>query len=107
MRKVREVLRLKHALGIIERPIAEVVGAGKSAVGEYIRRARVLGLTWPLPDGLDDAELERPYLACFSVGRSSSPFPHCRCPLPTASGNQETRSETPQPIVNHDLPRTT
>jgi len=59
MRKVREVLRLKHALGMSERLIAEAVGAGKSAVGEYIRRARVIGLTWPLPDGLDDAELER------------------------------------------------
>src|SRR5207302_735050 len=52
MRKVREVLRLKHALGMSERLIAEAVGAGKSAVGEYIRRARVIGLTWPLPDWL-------------------------------------------------------
>ncbi len=33
MRKVREVLRLKHALGMSERLIAEAVGAGKSAVG--------------------------------------------------------------------------
>jgi DNA-directed RNA polymerase specialized sigma24 family protein len=39
MPKVREVLRLKHALGMRERLIAEAVGAGKSAVGEYIRRA--------------------------------------------------------------------
>src|SRR6266700_4086710 len=49
MRKVREVLRLKHALGMSERLIAEAVGAGNSAVGEYIRRARVIGLTWPVP----------------------------------------------------------
>ena len=35
------------------------VGVGKTAVGEYLRRARVIGLAWPLPDGMDDAELER------------------------------------------------
>ena len=41
MRKVREVLRLKHALGMSERLIADAVGVGKTAVGEYLRRARV------------------------------------------------------------------
>src|SRR6266699_3753617 len=77
MRKVREVLRLKHALGMSERLIAEAVGAGKSAVGEYIRRARVIGLTWPVPDGLDDAELERRLFSPpgFHVG-PTKPQPH-------------------------------
>src|SRR3977135_1579943 len=77
MRKVREVLRLKHALGMSERLIAEAVGAGKSAVGEYIRRARVIGLTWPLPDGLDDAELERRLVTPpgFHIG-PTKPQPH-------------------------------
>ena len=59
MRKVREVLRLKHALGMSERLIADAVGVGKTAVGEYLRRCRVIGLGWPLPDGMDEAELER------------------------------------------------
>ena len=59
MRKVREVLRLKHALGMSERLIADAVGVGKTAVGEYLRRARVIGLAWPLPEGMDEAELER------------------------------------------------
>jgi transposase len=59
MRKVREVLRLKHALGMSERLIADAVGIGKTAVGEYLRRARVIGLAWPLPEGMDEAELER------------------------------------------------
>ena len=77
MRKVREVLRLKHALDMSERLIAEAVGAGKSAVGEYIRRARVIGLTWPLPDGLDDAELERRLFTPpgFHIG-PTKPQPH-------------------------------
>ena len=39
MRKVREVLRLKHALGMSYRQISEATGVGKTAVGEYVRRA--------------------------------------------------------------------
>ncbi len=59
MRKVREVLRLRHALGVSERQIALTTGLSRSTVGEYLRRAAVIGITWPVPDGLDDAELER------------------------------------------------
>ena len=59
MRKVREVLRLKHALGASKRQIAVSVGVSRSTIGEYLRRAAVVGITWPVPEGLDDAELER------------------------------------------------
>ena len=40
MRKVREVLRLKHALGMSYRKISEATGAGKTQAAEYVRRAR-------------------------------------------------------------------
>ena len=50
MRKVREVLRLRHALGVSERQIAITVGVSRSTVGEYLRRAAVIGITWPVPD---------------------------------------------------------
>jgi transposase len=59
MRKVREVLRLRHALGVSERQIAITTGVSRSTVGEYLRRAAVVGITWPVPEGLDDAALER------------------------------------------------
>ena len=59
MRKVREVLRLRHALGVSERQIAVTIGVSRSTVGEYLRRAAVIGITWPVPEGLDDVELER------------------------------------------------
>lgn len=59
MRKVREVLRLKHALGLSYRAISEATGIGKTGVGEYIRRAEVIGITWPVPGDVDDATLER------------------------------------------------
>ena len=59
MRKIRDVLRLTHALGMSRRLVGEATGIGKTAVGEYVRRAAVAGLSWPIPDEIDDAELER------------------------------------------------
>src|SRR5437016_5738751 len=59
MRKIRDVLRLTHALGMSRRLVGEATGIGKTAVGEYVRRAAVAGLGWPIPDEIDDAELER------------------------------------------------
>ena len=45
MRKVRDVLRLKHTLGMSLRQISEATGIGKTVVGEYVRRAGVIGIT--------------------------------------------------------------
>ena len=59
MRKIREALRLTHALGMSRRLVGEATGIGKTAVGEYVRRAAVAGLSWPIPDEIDDGELER------------------------------------------------
>ena len=59
MRKVREVLRQRYACGASERVIAQSLGIGRTAVGEYIRRAAVIGITWPVPGELDDPALER------------------------------------------------
>src|SRR6266542_163011 len=63
MRKVREVLRLKYACGASARVIAQSVGIGRTAVAEYIRRAAVIGITWPIPAELDDTALERKLFA--------------------------------------------
>jgi transposase len=59
MRKLRDVLRLRHTLGMSLRQISEATGVGKTVVGEYVRRAGVIGITWPVPEEIDDAELER------------------------------------------------
>lgn len=53
MRQVRRILRLAHE-GVSHRQIAAATGVGSSTVGDYVRRARTLGLDWPLPDELDD-----------------------------------------------------
>src|SRR5258708_13941296 len=82
MRKIREVLRLTHAMGMSRRLVGEATGIGKTAVGEYVRRAAVSGLSWPIPDEIDDGELERRLVS--PPGGASSPgrAPPARPPLP-------------------------
>jgi len=58
MRKIREVLRLTHELGLSVRQVSEATGVGKTAVSEYVARAKVIGITWPIPAALSDGELE-------------------------------------------------
>jgi transposase len=58
MRKIRDVLRLRAA-GMSKRRIAASLTIGVTTAGEAIRRARRAGLTWPLPEALTDAALER------------------------------------------------
>nr|VFJ68313.1 MAG: Transposase [Candidatus Kentron sp. FW] len=58
MRKIQEVLRLAHEQGLGIRAISRCINASPSTVGDYLRRAKVAGLTWPLPTGLDEAALE-------------------------------------------------
>jgi len=58
MRKIKDVLRLKWDGGLSDRLIATCCGIARSTVGEYLRRAKKAGLSWPLPPELDDAQLE-------------------------------------------------
>ncbi len=59
MRKIREVLRLKWAVGMSNRRIAVSCGIGRPTVSEYLRRAESAGLGWPVPEDMSDARLER------------------------------------------------
>ncbi len=59
MRQVREVLRLKHVGGHRGHQIATMLGVSRYTVAEYLRRAAVVGITWPVPAALDDTALER------------------------------------------------
>ena len=76
MRQVREVLRLKHAAGLSKRGIAASLGISRTTVAEYLRRAAVVGITWPVPDELDDVALERRLFSPpFAVHESPRPQP--------------------------------
>jgi transposase len=76
MRQVREVLRLKHVAGHSERRIAAAIGISRYTVAEYLRRATVVGITWPVPAELDDAALEaRLFSPPFANHESPRPQP--------------------------------
>ena len=59
MRTIREVLRLKWQCGLSNDDIAASCRIGETTVREYLRRAKLAGLTWPLPDTLQDAALNQ------------------------------------------------
>lgn len=70
MRKTREILRLRWGLGLAGRAVARSVRCSPATVSDCVGRAKVAGLTWPLPEDLDDAQLE-----ARLYGRSSAPRP--------------------------------
>ena len=57
MRKIREALRLK-SLGLSNRQIARSLQISPATVYDYLARARLAELGWPLPEEMDDAALE-------------------------------------------------
>jgi transposase len=59
MRKIREVLRLKWECKLSNRAVASSCNIGYGTVPEYTQRARTAGLSWPLPEDLDDDALEQ------------------------------------------------
>ena len=58
MRKIREILRLKHEQGLSHRAIAQACSIGVGTVTLYLQRMAREGVGWPLPAELDDAALE-------------------------------------------------
>ena len=53
MGKITEVLRLSQEQKLSIRAIARSCSLARSTVADYIWRARVAGLVWPLPEGMD------------------------------------------------------
>lgn len=58
MRKIKEILRLKWESGLSNRAIARACSIGRETVREYLERAAEAGVSWPLPEGLTEEELE-------------------------------------------------
>ena len=72
MRKIRDILRLALREGLSRRQVAAATGMPASTVGDHLARARLAGLSWPLPDGVDDAWLEARLFAPPSPARPSA-----------------------------------
>ena len=58
MRKIFEVLRLSAADGRSRREIAPAIVASPTTVGGGLRRAKLAGLSYPLPVGLSETDVE-------------------------------------------------
>jgi len=57
MRKLQEILRLKES-GISNRNIASSINISPSTVSLILSRAEAAGLTWPLPENMDETSLK-------------------------------------------------
>jgi transposase len=56
MVKIREDLRLK-SLGISIRAMATSCNCSRNTVRDILKRTEMQGISWPLPDNMDDAQL--------------------------------------------------
>src|SRR5947209_1033386 len=57
MRKIKEILRLEAA-GLSVRQMAASLHLSVGAIAKYLKAAEGAGLSWPLPDSLDETQLE-------------------------------------------------
>ena len=71
VRKIFEVLRLQAA-GMKGRQIAAAIGSALSTVQECLRRAREAGLTWPLPDDLNEEALHARFAGSDAGGERAA-----------------------------------
>ena len=58
MRTIKEILRLKFEAKLSQRQIARSLNIGLGTVSLHINRAKEAGLSWPLPNEMDDKRLE-------------------------------------------------
>lgn len=59
MNNLRELLRLKFAQHLPHRQISHILSISPATISDLTRAAAAQGLTWPLPEDLDDEQLER------------------------------------------------
>lgn len=59
MRKIRDILRLRHAAGLSIRQIRASTKLSVGAIQQLLKKADAPGLGWPLPEALTDTELAR------------------------------------------------
>jgi len=76
MRKIKETLRLHHDSELGQRPISRCLNISRTTVADYLHRAKVAGLCWPLPEASTDQKL---YNLLFPP---AAPAPALDRPLP-------------------------
>jgi hypothetical protein len=77
MRHAREIIRLKFSC-VSTDEIARRLGMARSTVRETLNRADGAGLSWPLPEGMNDEALEA---ALYANRRSNAAIGGSRSPI--------------------------
>lgn len=75
MRKIEEVLRLHFDCRRSNREIATAVCIARATVSDYLRRAKLAELCWPLPTGMTEAALEAALFPRLPPPRVQRPEP--------------------------------
>ena len=70
MRKLRDVLRLRHAAGLSIRDISRSTKLSVGGIQKLLSRAQALHLSWPLPAALDDTRLAQLFYPGADTGSS-------------------------------------
>lgn len=88
MRKLRDVLRLRLVGGLSIREINRSTKISIGSIQKLLAQTQALGLTWPLPEDLDDGQLARLF-------------------YPTADTSTSGHYQIPDwPTIHHELKRT-
>src|ERR1700733_9230129 len=70
MRKIKEVLRLRYDLGLLQNEIARSCSIGQASVHRSLERASAAGMSWPLPEDWDDRRLNELLFPAAPAGGS-------------------------------------
>jgi transposase len=68
MRRIREILRLRHEQGLSVREAVRALGVSVGVVSKTASRAAKAGITWDVAEGMTDVALEE-----RMYGRPASP----------------------------------
>ena len=77
MKSIREILRLHYSCGFSRKKIKRLLGVSRAAISDYLKRAEEAGIGWPLPDELDDNELENLLFPKKETTVPARPKPDC------------------------------
>ena len=75
VRKIKEILRMKWALGLSDRQVAASLSIAHSTVGEYLKRAERAGLDWEQAQGLEEGSLKEKLFPPKTSGSPGRPEP--------------------------------
>jgi len=75
MKKIEEILRLKYESGLSNRAIAGACKISNSTVGEYLRRAKAAGISWPLGELGEDALYQKMFGEQPQLPEKAKPLP--------------------------------